>query len=854
MLYLAWHMVRRRIAALLAVTCATLGGAAMVTGIGVLAESGWRSHAPVDRLAAADVVVSGRQTFHPEGDLPIALPERARVPGGLVGRLAKLPGVAGAVGDRSFPAAVVTRGGEAVPADDPRATGHGWSSTALLGRPRITGTPPAGPLDVALDRRTAETADVAPGDRVTVTAVGHPARYRVSAVVDASASGVWFADTTAARLTGHGPGSGSDSRSGSGSGSVDLIAIRAEPGAGDPVAAEVRRALRGHGLTVSTGADRGDAEAPGTAAARSLLPALAGSLAGITLLVVGFIVGGALSVSIAAQRRELALMRAVGATPKQIRRLAGAQAAIIAVIAAVPGAALGYPLAERFRRLLVSNGMLPDVLPLTFSPLPAIAAVLLLVAVVWVAARGAAWRTSRRPATEAVAESRSEPRTPSKARAHAGLALIAVGTGASVTPLLVRSQAGAAATAMAGLLAAIGLALAGPALAGGVGRLLARKLPARASAPTWLAVANSHGYALRSAAAISTLAMAVVFTLTYTLTQTTVRAATSGDLRDATRAQLGVSAPALGGVPTDVLPALRDTPGVRAAAPVTSTTAVWTYRLLGEPEVESSSALVLTPEASGVLDLDVRDGSLAGLTGATVAVSTEVAGSRDAHVGSRVDLVLGDGARVTARVVATYARGLGFGPVVLSGDLAAGHTTAGLDQSVLVRTDGTEEARHQVAALVASRPGLTLDDDRSGPGLSGVGGTAPELWINVAVLAVLLGYLLLGIANKLIATTSQRRTELAALRLIGATPHQIRAMMRREAALISGLALITGLALCVFPLVLLSAGFLHRPWPAGPAWPAPAVAVVVAGIAFLTIELPTRRALRVPPARALART
>ncbi|MFI0816363.1 hypothetical protein ACH4TX_20300 [Streptomyces sp. NPDC021098] len=55
------------------------------------------------------------------------------------------------------------------------------------------------------------------------------------------------------------------------------------------------------------------------------------------------------------------------------------------------------------------------------------------------------------------------------------------------------------------------------------------------------------------------------------------------------------------------------------------------------------------------------------------------------------------------------------------------------------------------------------------------------------------------------------------------------------------------------PLVLLSAGFLHRPWPAGPPWLAPVVAVVVAGIAFLTVELPTRRALRTPPAYALAR-
>ncbi|MFC4610346.1 FtsX-like permease family protein [Streptomyces maoxianensis] len=103
-----------------------------------------------------------------------------------------------------------------------------------------------------------------------------------------------------------------------------------------------------------------------------------------------------------------------------------------------------------------------------------------------------------------------------------------------------------------------------------------------------------------------------------------------------------------------------------------------------------------------------------------------------------------------------------------------------------------------------------------------MGGTSPELWINIAVLAVLLGYLLLGIANKLIATTAARRTELATLQLIGATPYQVRAMMRREAILIATLVLITGPLPSVVPLALLSVGSLHRPWPAGPAWLLPA--------------------------------
>ncbi|MDN3353716.1 ABC transporter permease [Actinomadura sp. DC4] len=834
MLHLALRLARHRIAALLAVACATLGGASFVTGIGVLAESGLRSHAPVHRLAHADVVVSAAQTYHAPGDLPIALPERARVPGDLVARLERLPGVTAAIGDVSLPAAVVDRHGSVVPAGDPGAAGHGWSSTGLLDRPRVSGTAPAGPSDVAVDARTAAAAGVRAGDRLTVIAAGHRGTYRVSAVVTTAESGIFFTDATAARLAGHG---------------VDLVALRT--GAVSTVAARARELARPAGLTVSTGPARGDAESPDAIAGRQILPLLAGSLAGITLLVIGFIVGGALAVSIGAQRRDLALMRAVGATPRQVRRLAATQAILVTVASLVPGIPLGYLLAERFRLLLVSGGMLPSSLRLTFSPLPAVAAALLLVLVVQVSAWCAAFRASRMPATEAVAESRSEPRTPSRRRGFAGALLIVGANAVSVAPLLARSEVVAAVTAFAGILATIGLALAGPVLIRGLSRTLARKLPARASAPTWLAVANSHGYALRVAGAITTLAMAVVFTLTYALTQTTVLRATSDDIDAGTTAQLSVTAPGLGGLPGDVPAAVRATPGVRAAAPVTSTTVVWSYKMTGDDESDSSTALILNPAAQGVLDLGVRSGRLADLTGATVAVDADAARLRNTSLGGTVSLVLGDGAHVTARVVAIYTRGLGFGPVVVSHDLAAGHTTTGLDQSLFVRTDGTDTARRGLTALAASHPGLTVDP--TGPAPDGLGRVPPELWINIAVLAVLLGYLLLGIANKLIASTVQRRHEIAALQLIGATPGQVRAMMRREAGLICTVALGTGLLLSVLPLVFLSIGFLHRPWPAGPVWLPPAIVAVVAGIAFLTMEIPTRRALRVPPAHALTR-
>ncbi len=698
MFRLALQMVGHRVTALIAVACAVLGGAALVTATGVLAESGLRSHLPAGRLAGASVVVAADQEVHPPGDLPLALPERRRIPAQLVGELGKLPGVTAAVGDISFPAALVDPHGRVVASssEDPQVTGHGWSSTKLLAAPRVEGSAPTGAGEVAVDGTTAAAAGIKPGDRVQVVINSRPASgYRVSAVVNTPGAGVYFADETAVGL------SGLSSR-------VDLVGLRTAPGAESRVAAEVRTKVRGTGLLAVTGAGRGDTAAPGAGASRSLLVLLAGSLSGIVLLITGFVMASALAVAIGGQRRDLALMRAVGATPKQIRRLAAAQSTVVAAVAVAPGVGLGYLLAGQFRGLLADRGVIPAQLPLTFSPLPAFAAVVLMLLAVQVSARGSAWRTSRMPATEAVAESRSEPRDPSRARTRIGVAVIVVATAGSALPLFSRTVIGATATSLAGIVGAIGLALAGPALVRGVGGAAARATRHGGSAPTWLAMANLRAYALRNAGIVSTLAMAVVFVLTYTFTQTTVLAATAQDTTTGTLAQLRLSAPALGGLPEGTLAAVRKTRGVRAAAPVGSTTVVWQYKEFGDPASESGAATILTPDAAGVLDLDVRDGGLGRLTGATVAVSSDVARTRSATVGHTVDLVLGDGTEVHPKVVAVYGRGLGFGTVVLAHDLAAGHTTTALDQSLLIRTDGTAQADQNVTALAAAHPGLTL--------------------------------------------------------------------------------------------------------------------------------------------------
>ncbi|NBE98981.1 ABC transporter permease [Nonomuraea sp. KC401] len=787
---------------------------ALVVATGVIAESGLRSSVTAQRLVHADVVVSARQSLPRKEDLPVALPERAVLPTSLVTRLIGFPGVADATGDVSFPAAVVVPSSE-VPAvaGDPATAGHGWSSLTLTGSLRA-GRAPRGPGEVALPRGRL-------GQEVRLVAGGRSGVYRVTALVDAP--GLYFADATAADLAGR--------TSGPRAKTVDLIALRLAAGANiEAVAVELRKLL-GERYEVATGRFIGDAESPGMAAARGLLIVLSGSIGGISLLVVGFVVGGSLSMSINRQRRDLALMRAAGATPRQVRRTIAIQAAVAATAALAPGIVLGYHLAGRFGGLLVSTGALPAALPLVYSPLSALAATLLLAAVV----RGSAWaaslRVSRASVPTALAESRSEPREPSKARTAVGMLLMPASLVLSIIPLLIRTEAAVIGPANAALLAVIGLALAGPHLVRTATGALADNLPARISTAAWLAVNNARGYALRTAGAVAAMGMVVTLGLSFTLTQTTIMTAKADEAALGLRGVRAITADRLGGVPHGLVSEVRATPGVRAATSIATTTVLTRQLAFGDDAgLQDRTALVLGPDANGVIDLGVAHGSLSDLQGAAIAVDERVGA-----VGESRDLVMGDGAAVRARVVATYRRALGFGPLIVSRDLAAGHTTTGLAAAILVRP--ASSGAPEFGALLARWPGTETTET---PLITRPGAFPAEVVVNLAVLVVLLGYVLVVVANRLVATTTARREEFRALLRLGTTPGQLRRMLCWEAVLTAGAAAGAGVVLAAVPLTTLSMSFLGRPWPAGPLWLVPACVLLVGVVAWLATVLPAR--------------
>ena len=193
---------------------------------------------------------------------------------------------------------------------------------------------------------------VRPGARLQLAGPGGGGTYRVSGVARARAAGgqtaLFLADAEAARLSGT-------------PGRVDAIGVIAKPGVSAGVLRDRLRAAVGDRAEVvdrehAADADAGDARAEG----RETLIAVSGTLGGITGLVALFVVAGTFSLVMAQRRREIAALRALGATPRQIRRLVAGEALIVSVVAGALGLVAGAPLADGLVSVLASHDVVPE--------------------------------------------------------------------------------------------------------------------------------------------------------------------------------------------------------------------------------------------------------------------------------------------------------------------------------------------------------------------------------------------------------------------------------------------------------------------------------------------------------------
>lgn len=820
MFSLAWSTIKVRRGGFVAAFIALFFGAAVITACGVLLESGLRSGVAPERYAAASVVVGGTQS---RGGIDGSFAERVLLPADVADRVSRVAGVRAAVPERSVEVTVLSPKVNAVP-----VYAHGWSSATLAPFTLTAGTPPRSSGEAVLDQQIAAAAGLSTGDTVRIAVGAVPATYRVVGVVSAPSlhrqSAVFVTDDVAAGWSGR----------------ITAVGVFGEPGVDAGVLADRITADVG-GVVTYTGNAIGDVEFLDVGQARGLLTALSASLVGTIAMVVLFVVASTLGLSIQQRRRELAVLRAIAASPRQIHRMIGAEVLLVSVAAAVLGSLPGLAVAGLLRDAFAAAGVLPADFELAVSPLPAVAALVLCVLGALVAGFFAARRLARVSPVDALGEAAVEPPRIGAARRVAGIALLVTGVAAGIAvPLLVPGIAGAGGAAGSVLLLLIGTTLLGPSLMRIAVGLVAPVLH-RGRVSGYLAVANTRANARRLSAAVVPLALAVAMASVQIFSVTTASAAAADQARTGLTADFVLTGGS-SGLSREVTAAVRQLPGVRSALPVIRTQVQLEFPMFDEVEVESFAAQGIEPEHQG-MDLAVTSGSLDGLRGDTVALSTTAAGTAGAEVGDTVRVYLGDGTEKNLRVVALYANGLGFGDVTAPHDLLAEHTADGFDDAILV--SAADDAA--LGDLAERYPGLQVL--RTAESASTQQGTQSAT--NLIGNGFLLLYLVIAVVNTLVMATGARTREFAMLRLIGTKRRHVRRMMTLEAGIVVGAAASIGTAVAIVPLIGISVATTGRALPSVDPLVYGAIVLFTAVIGFSAILLATRAALRGRPVDAV---
>jgi putative ABC transport system permease protein len=812
MLRLAILSARGRLATFTGALLAFFAASVIAMAWGMQLESILRTHPPVERYAAATAVVTGRQAIGADHD--VLLSERARLSTGLGARLAAVPGVRAAIGDVSVPVRIGNQ----------PAVAHGWSSAVLTPYVLSAGRPPARPGEVVAGYPVALGArlPMASTDPAAVTVVGvarprHPVTQQTA---------IFLTDAEASRLAGH-------------SGRVDAFGVLAVP----RVDVSRLRAVAG-GAQVLTGDARGRAEYPELQKTRTTLIPVTAAFGGLALFIAMFVVTSTMGLSIQQREREIALLRAVAATPGQIRRMIAWEAAIVALIGSVAGILPGIRLGHTLGHGLVKHGIAPQDFALHTDLLPAAAVIGCAVTTALLAVLASARRAAKVPPTLALTDAAVEPRLLGPGRIIGGLLAIAGAVPLFTVATTTTTPETAAATAeMTAIMLVLAVAFLGPLAAYVAARLLGPPLAAVSPVGGFLASANLGTATRRFSSASTPLVLTVALSCTLLFGTTTIEHATTQERHAALTGELAITSTAPG-LPQAALADVRATPGVRSAVALTSTT-------LG-PSLgagDTVPAQILAGGQGGGLDAGVTAGSLSALHGNAIALGRHRADAAHAHVGDRVQVMLGDGTRNHATVVATYRRDLAFGDALLAPELAAGHQTTPMLGTVLVQTGHPAAVARRLEALAPRYPGLRVSD-RASFATARDADNEMNRWFGPQFVAEIFAFTSIAVVNTLLMIALRRRRELGLLRLVGGTARQVRSMARWEAALIITIGLGLGLAIAATALLPLSHA-LNGGLPYIPAKPFAAIVGGTALLALVALALPTRHMLRSRPVEAI---
>jgi putative ABC transport system permease protein len=524
-------------------------------------------------------------------------------------------------------------------------------------------------------------------------------------------------------------------------------------------------------LTDGTGAARtlssGDLDMGGV---QSVL-AMAGV---VSAFVTVFVIAGTCAFGIALRRRDMGLLRLVGAGGPQVRRMVLGESLAVAVPAALTGCVVAALAAPATVRALNGTGLSPVDLhpgPL-FGPLLFAAGSGLVIAVLGVLA--ASKRAARVRPTEALREADLDTRTMTVGRViMAALTLVAGAVMVALAP-----NAGTEAATPLALFGTMALAVAatllGPLYLPPLLRLLT--LPLRWADPVaGRLAAESLGASRRRTASLVGPVLAIVAIVgVFTTVLETTGAATVADDRARTLGQLVVEPVRGGALTPQEVARLRQDPHVAAvSAPAPLDVAV-----AGPHSVWKDQAAVADPVAlSRTHRITVVEGTLGPLAPGTVAVSKEFADWYGHHAGSEVTYGLFGGKPVKAKVAAVLDGGSAVPHLLLPQEAAA--AAAAPERATVLLDPASAGSAEAAAAALTERLGADRVEVTPTAGWFERSATGQER-LNQLVLLVLTGpsslYALIAVASTLVMSYSRRGREVAGMRMVGVSRGQLRRM------------------------------------------------------------------------------
>ncbi|MCT7352335.1 ABC transporter permease [Streptomyces sp. 15-116A] len=698
---------------------------------------------------------------------------------------ARVPGAERAIGVVGGFTALADKDGKLI-GDGFQSQGGNYWGTKDPRYPLTEGHAPKGPGEILLDSRTAERTGYQVGDTVRLSVDGPVLTPKVTGIfttddgnVAAGGSLALFDTATAQKLFGK-------------PGVFDTIEVEAKAGVSEAaLKAQLDKALPKGVVETQTGETLADEQAETIASSMSGLKQGLLVFAGIALFVGTFIIANTFTMLVAQRTKELALLRAVGASRRQVTRSVLIEAFVVGTVAAVAGLVAGVGIGVGLRSLMGTlEATVPDG-PLVITPGTVGTAFAVGILVTMLAAWLPGRRAAKIPPVAAMSSVHAKATTKSLVlRNTLGALFSAAGVAVILAATTMDGSDGQAPMGFGAVLLILGVFILTP--------LLSRPLIA-AAAPVLrafgvsgkLARQNSVRNPRRTAATASALMIGLTLITGMTVMAGSLQKSIDKMAAEAIKADYVVSMANGNPLSPDVARKLEQAGDVTATSPLRNAPS----RIEGRTEYLTG---VNGATISDLTDFDVTDGAFK-VGGSKIVADDETAKSYGWKAGSDVTVAFEDGKKQKLTVAGIYRGNDMISGIMIDTATLAPHASEPADMMVMVKTaDGASSTvKDQLEKALGTNPAIKVQDKKD---LSNEIAQMFTLMLNMVygLLAMAVIVAVLGVINTLAMSVFERSQEIGMLRAIGLDRKGIKRMVRLESLVISLFGGVLGIGLGVF--------------------------------------------------------